>query len=156
MLTAHKGILVGGDLERRVGELEQALSRRGATASIPPPTSELRSGASTPNTRNNGSLANRLARLEHLLGSAPLPISLKVIARAWVDAFDMEELAKFETRWEAAGTSGHNSLLNIFPEGTAERQEVSRRLEPALERTALEMTGKSCAELLREEADEQR
>jgi hypothetical protein len=67
----------------------------------------------------------------------------------------MEELALFEDRWQASGASETTSLLDIFGEGTPERQEVLRRLEPVLDAIALETTGKSYTELLREEAEGQ-
>jgi hypothetical protein len=67
----------------------------------------------------------------------------------------MEELTLLEDRWQASEASGATSLLDIFGEGTPEREDVLRRLEPALDVTALKMTGKSYADLLREEAEGQ-
>jgi hypothetical protein len=45
--------------------------------------------------------------------------------------------------------------LEIFEEGTTEREHVLRRLEPALDAAAQELAGKSFAALLREEAENQ-
>jgi hypothetical protein len=67
----------------------------------------------------------------------------------------VEELKSFEDRWTASEASGATSLLDIFAEGTSERQDVLRRLEPALDTIAKNMAGKSFAELLREEAEDQ-
>ena len=68
--------------------------------------------------------------------------------RAWVAAFTTEELTSWEDRWQASEASGATSLLDIFAEGTPEREDVLRRLQPALDAIAREMTGKSYAELL--------
>ena len=45
--------------------------------------------------------------------------------------------------------------MDIFAPGTPEREDILRRLEPALDAIAQEMTGKSYAELLRDEAEDQ-
>jgi len=146
VFVAHKSILATESLERRMEELEERVSQQ-ETASR---TSRGRAG-----TFAGKALAGRLERLERRLGPAPLPISYRVNARAWATAFTMDELNAFEARWEASETAIGTSLLDIFGEGTTERQEILRRLEPAQDAIAREITGKSYAELLREEAAEQ-
>ena len=155
ILVAHKTVLMTGDLGRRMDELERRMSKKEGAA----PTQAYASGVqvSNPGTTavGNTNLANRLNRLERRLGPTPAPISQQVTVRAWVTAFSMEELTLFEDRWTASEASGATSLLDIFAEGTKERQEVLRKLEPALDAISLEMTGKPYMELLREEAKEQ-
>jgi hypothetical protein len=155
VLTTHKSGLVTGDLERRMGELEQRMSQKEGPATPLPYPSGIQSGDSRVTSGANVKLANRLKRLEQCLGPTPPPISHQVSIRAWTTAFSMEELTLLEDRWVASEASGATSLLDIFAEGTTERQDVLRRLEPALDAISLKMTGKSHAELLREEAEGQ-
>jgi Family of unknown function (DUF5681) len=155
VLAAHKTILGTGDLERRVDDLEQRMSQRTWAAPIPPYTSGVQCGNASATVGSRINLSNRLKRLEQRLGPAPAPISHRVSIRAWTTAFTMEELTLLEDRWAASEASGAKSLLDIFPEGTAERQDVLRKLKPALDAMALEMTGKTYVELLREEAEDQ-
>jgi hypothetical protein len=152
ILATHKAVLVTGDLERRMDELEQRMSKKDGAAATPPQTSGVQVGNPGATVGGNANLANRLKRLEQRLGP-PQRISQQVSARAWCTAFSMEELALFEDRWQASGASETPSLLDIFGEGTPERQDVLRRLEPVLDVIALETTGKSYTELLREEAE---
>jgi hypothetical protein len=155
ILVAHKTVLTTGDLGRRMDELEERMSKREKAAHSPPHASGV--PASHPGTTavGNTSLANRLNRLERRLGPAPAPFSHQVTARAWVTAFTTKELTLWENRWQASEASGATSLLDIFGPNTPERQEVLGRLQPALDAIAQEMAGKSYAELLREEAEDQ-
>jgi hypothetical protein len=155
ILVAHKTILTPGDVERRLDDLEQRMSQRTGAAPIPPYPSGVQSGYASATVGSKIDLSNRLKRLEQRLGPAPAPISHRVSIRAWTTAFTMEELTLWEERWAASEASGATSLLDIFEEGTAERQDVLRRLEPVLDTIAHEMTGKSYTELLREEAEGQ-
>jgi hypothetical protein len=155
ILVAHKTILMTRDLGRRMDELEQRMSKKEGAAPTLPSTSGVQ--LSNPGTTVVGpaNLANRLNRLERRLGPAPAPMSQQVTVRAWVTAFSMEELTLFEDRWAASEASGVTSLLDIFAEGTSERQEVLGKLEPALNAISLEMTGKRYVELLCDEAKDQ-
>ena len=155
ILTAHKAVIVTGDLERRMDDLEHRMSQKTGAAPTPPYTSGVQSGTPRATLGAKINLANRLKRLERRVGPAPAPISHQVSVRAWTTAFTMEELTLFEERWAASEASGATSLLDIFEEGTTERQDVLRQLEPALDAIALEIAGKSYAELLREEAEGQ-
>ena len=156
ILSAHKAVLVTGDLERRMDELGAQNVPKTLGAPAPPCASGVPSRRHRARCREQtSSLANRLKRLEQRLGPAPAPISHQVSVRAWTTAFSMEELTSLEERWAASEASGATSLLDIFAEGTTEREDVLRRLEPALDAISLEMTGKSYAELLREEAEGQ-
>jgi hypothetical protein len=154
VLLAHKTVLETGDLGRRMDELEQRMARREA-ATTTASASGVRSDHAGATAVTNTSLANRLNRLERRLGLEPAPISHQVTARAWVTVFRGDELTAWEPRWQASEASGATSLMDIFEEGTPERQDVVRRLEPALDAIAREMTGKSYAELLRDEAEGQ-
>jgi hypothetical protein len=152
ILLAHKTVLMTGDLGRRMDELEQRISKKEAAA----PTLPYTSGVQVSNPAvGHANLANRLNRLERRLGPTPAPMSHQITVRAWTTAFSMEELTLYEDRWTASEASGATSLLDIFAEGTSERQEVLRKLEPALDAISLEITGKPYAELLREEAQDQ-
>ena len=153
VLAAHKAVLLAGDLERRMDDLEQRMSQTTRAAATPAHTSGVQSGKATATLGANMNLANRLKRLEQRVGPVPAPISHQVSVRAWILAFSMEELTLLEERWAASEAAGATSLLDIFLEGTTERQDVLRKLEPALDAMALEMTGKSYTELLREEAE---
>jgi hypothetical protein len=152
ILAVHKTVLQTGDLGRRMDELEHKMSKREKAASSP--QSEVQTSYPGTTAIGNTSLANRLTRLERRMGPMPAPISHRVTARAWVTAFTAEELNLWEDRWQASEASGATSLLDIFVEDTPERQEVLRRLQPALDAIAQEMTGKTYAELLREEAED--
>jgi hypothetical protein len=154
VLAVHKTILGTGDLERRLDDLEERMSQTTRAAPISPYTSAVQSGNASATMGSRIKLSNRLKRLEQHLGPAPAPISHRVSIRAWTTAFTMEELTLLEDRWAASERSGAKSLLDIFPEGTAERQDVLRKLEPALDAMALEMTGKNYTELLHEEAED--
>jgi hypothetical protein len=147
ILAAHKAVLVTGSLELRMDDLEKRMSQqRGGAPSSP---SAVLSASSSLTSGFGMNLANRLKRLEQRLGPAPPPVSHQVSIRAWMTAFRMEELTAFEDRWAASEAAGATSLLDIFAEGTSEREEILRRLEPVLDAMSREMTGKS---YVREEA----
>jgi hypothetical protein len=154
VLVAHKTVLETGDLGRRMDELEQRMSKKERAATTPPFASGVQPGYAIATVGSRTNLSGRLKRLEQRLGPAPAPISHRVSIRAWTTAFTMEELTLWEDRWVASEASGAISLLDIFTEGTPERQDVLRRLEPARDAMALEMTGMTYAELLREEAED--
>jgi hypothetical protein len=147
ILLTHKTILETADLGRRMEALEQRMDKRDSASA-----SGVRTGQAATAGAGITSLTHRLNRLERRLGPQPAPVSRQVTARAWATTFSGEELASFETRWEAAEASGATSLLDIFAAGTSERQEILRRLEPALDQIAQEITGKAYAELLRHES----
>lgn len=154
VLLAHKTALETADLGRRMDEVEQRTATRDA-ASATASASGVRAcqpGATAP---TNTSLANRLSRLERSIGPQPAPMSRQVIARAFARAFSGDELTSWVARWEASAASGATSLMDIFPPGTPEREDVLRRLAPALDAMAREMTGRSYEELLRDEAEDQ-
>ena len=89
-------------------------------------------------------LAKRLERLEQLLGPPPPPITDQIRARA-LASVTYEELDLLKGRAMA--------LERGDPfEDTPVIQDIARRLVRAYEALALEMTGKSYAELEREEA----
>jgi hypothetical protein len=93
-------------------------------------------------------LAKRLERLEQRLGPPPPPIADQITVRA-LASFSTEELYLLEGRAMA--------LERGDPfEDTPVIQDIARRLARACEALALEMTGKSYAELLSEEAKGQR
>jgi hypothetical protein len=97
-------------------------------------------------------LANRLKRLEQRLGPPPPPMSQQVRDRAQFAAFSDEELTSLIDRMQASGAA---SLGDLFVEGAPELRDILQRTETAVNAAALEMTGKSYAELLREEAEGQ-
>jgi hypothetical protein len=149
ILVAHKTVLMTGDLGRRMDELEQRMAKKEGETAAPSYASGVRVSNLPATAGGTTNLANRLNRLERLLGPPPPPISRQVADRALATAFSIEELTSFEDRLQASGAT---SLVGIFAEGTTEHQEVLRRLEPALDKIAQEMAGKSFADLLREEA----
>jgi hypothetical protein len=89
-------------------------------------------------------LSNRLKRLEQRLGPPPPPIADQVRTQA-LHSVSAEELDLLNERARA--------LERGDPfEDTQVIQDIARRLVMAYEALALEMTGKSYAELEREEA----
>lgn len=92
-------------------------------------------------------LSHRLKRLEQRLGPPPPPITQQVESAAFA-SISMEELILLIERARA--------LERGDPfEDTPVIQDIARRLGAAHEARALEMTGKTYAELLREEAEGQ-
>ena len=89
-------------------------------------------------------LAKRLKRLEERLGPPPPPMAHQIRAQSFA-SLSTEELDLFIERAKVLERGDPFEDTPVF-------QDIARRLVRACEALALEMTGKSYAELLREEA----
>ena len=89
-------------------------------------------------------LAKRLKRLEERLGPPPPPMAQQITTQS-LASLSTEELDLFIERATVLERGDPFEDTPVF-------QDIHRRLVRACEALALEMTGKSYAELLREEA----
>ena len=89
-------------------------------------------------------LAKRLKRLEERLGPPPPPMAQQISDQS-IASLSTEELGLLLERAKVLERGDPFEDTPVF-------QDIARRLVRACEALALEMTGKSYAELLREEA----